>query len=176
MSVVMERNQAVCLVHPLRSADGNGGFEHSRMVRKETGAFRMLARQSHELMERYRRGEEIPETCPLEKALSMATSPKAELHDFLRHSEATPAAKALLKRTFQEFVLEYGWWYEPSRSDLKFATGTPQECHKNASDLALADDSLIYCEGYASSSPSTGMATRWSFTLGTIKCCFPTQA
>jgi hypothetical protein len=32
---------------------------------------------------------------------------------------------------------------------LKFATGTPQECHKNATDLALADDSLVYCEGYA---------------------------
>jgi hypothetical protein len=71
------------------------------------------------------------------------------LLEFLRRSAATPAAKAILKRTFQEFVLEYGWWYEPSELDLNIATGTPQECHKNATDLALADDSLIYCEEYA---------------------------
>ena len=45
--------------------------------------------------------------------------------------------------------MEYGWWYEPVEQDKRFATGTPQECHKNATDLALADDSLIYCEGYA---------------------------
>jgi hypothetical protein len=32
---------------------------------------------------------------------------------------------------------------------MKSATGTPRECHKNSADLALADDSLIYCEGYA---------------------------
>jgi hypothetical protein len=79
----------------------------------------------------------------------MATTPKAELLDFLRRSEATSAAKSILKRTFQEFVLEYGWWYEPAGLCKKVATGTPQQCHKNAADLTLADDALIYCEGYA---------------------------
>jgi hypothetical protein len=79
----------------------------------------------------------------------MTTTHQAELLDFLRRSEATPAAKAILKRTFQQFVLEYGWWYEPAELPVKFATGMPQECHKNATELALADDSLIYCEGYA---------------------------
>lgn len=79
----------------------------------------------------------------------MKSSPKAELLHFLRSSEATPAAKRLLKRTFQEFVHEYGWWYEPAEVDGKYAKGTPQQCHKNALDLTIADDSLIYCEGYA---------------------------
>lgn len=72
-----------------------------------------------------------------------------ELLAFLRASEPTPAAKARLKRTFQEFVMEYGWWYEPAELPKKFALGTPQECHTNATGLMLADDSLIYCEGYA---------------------------
>jgi len=54
-----------------------------------------------------------------------------------------------LKRTFQEFILEYGWWYEPAELPKQFAHGTPQECHKNATDLMLADESLVYCEGYA---------------------------
>jgi hypothetical protein len=33
--------------------------------------------------------------------------------NYLRSIQATPAAKAFLKRTCQEFVLEHGWWYEP---------------------------------------------------------------
>jgi hypothetical protein len=80
---------------------------------------------------------------------SMMTTPQTELLDFLRRNDATLEAKANLKRTFQEFVLEYGWWYEPGDIIQHLATGTPQECHKNASDLILADDSLIYYEGYA---------------------------
>jgi hypothetical protein len=120
-----------------------------RVKGKRREVRRMLARRSQELLSRYRTVESIPETCPLMKALSMATTPKAELLDFLRRSEATFAAKSILRRTFQEFVLEYGWWYEPPEADLNFATGTPQECHKNAADLVLANDSLIYCEGYA---------------------------
>ena len=43
----------------------------------------------------------------------MMTAPQTELLDFLRRVR-TPAAKKLLKRTCQEFVLEYGWWYEPT--------------------------------------------------------------
>jgi hypothetical protein len=71
------------------------------------------------------------------------------LWEFLRSSQPTPAAKALLKRTMQRFVLEYGWWYEPAELPKHVSLGTPQQCHKNAMDLAMADDSLIYCEGYA---------------------------
>ena len=45
--------------------------------------------------------------------------------------------------------MDYGWWYEPVQLPQQIALGTPQQCHKNATDLALADDSLIYCEGFA---------------------------
>jgi hypothetical protein len=52
---------------------------------------------------------------------------QAEMLDFLRRSEPMPAVKASLKRTFQEFVVEYGWWYEPVELHQRLATGTPQE-------------------------------------------------
>lgn len=32
---------------------------------------------------------------------------------------------------------------------MTISKGTPQQCLKNATDLILDDDSLIYCEGYA---------------------------
>jgi hypothetical protein len=87
------------------------------------------------------------------------TSPRDELLDFLRRSRATPAAKALgLKRTLQEFVLEYGWWYEPAEPDVRLPEGTPQQCHTNATNLTLDDDSLIYCEGYDNTWPQPGVA------------------
>jgi len=79
----------------------------------------------------------------------MAGAAQARLLDFLLQSEAQPTAKAILKRTLQEFVLEYGWWYEPGALPGKISRGTPQECHKNATLLTVEDDSLIYCEGYA---------------------------
>lgn len=79
----------------------------------------------------------------------MVTSPRDDLLDFFRPSRATPGAKALLlKRTFQEFVLEYGRWYEPVEMDGEFTAGTPQQCQTNSLDLVL-DVSLTYCEGYA---------------------------
>jgi hypothetical protein len=74
---------------------------------------------------------------------------RTTLLNFLRNSEAMPAAMAFLKHTFQEFVLDHGWWYEPGELPKHLATGAPQECCKNATDLTVADDSLIYCEGYA---------------------------
>jgi hypothetical protein len=77
------------------------------------------------------------------------TTPQAKVLAFLQHSVPTPAAKILLKRTCQQFVLEYGWYYEPVELSKQIALGTLNECHKNATDLMLTDDSLIYCEGYA---------------------------
>jgi len=79
----------------------------------------------------------------------MSTSNQIELLDFLQGSDSTPAAKGLLKRTAQQFILDYGWWYEPVELPREIAPGTAQQCHKNATDLALTDDSLIYCEGFA---------------------------
>ena len=74
---------------------------------------------------------------------------RTTLLNFLRNSQPTAAAKALLKRTFQQFVLDYGWWYEPAEISKQMTLGSPNQCHKNAVDLMLADESLIYCEGYA---------------------------
>jgi hypothetical protein len=79
----------------------------------------------------------------------MTTSNRIELLSFLRGSHATAAAQRLLKRTMQQIVLEYGWWYEPCGNVQDCGFGTPQQCHTNAADLVLADDSLFYCEGYA---------------------------
>ena len=74
---------------------------------------------------------------------------QSTLLNFLQTSETTPEAKLLLKRSFQEFVIEYGWWYEPTEIPKGIATGTYQECFTNAAELSQPDDSLIYCEGYA---------------------------
>lgn len=79
----------------------------------------------------------------------MLAMPQAQLLQFLRDSVPTPAAQAFLKRTFQQFVLEYGWWYYPAELPSSIARGTPNQCHKNAADLCGSDGSLIYCEGYA---------------------------
>jgi hypothetical protein len=81
--------------------------------------------------------------------MKMASAAQARLLDFLRQSIPAPAGKAVFKRTLQEFVLQYGWWYEPCALPLRIALGTPQECYKNATFLTVEDDSLIYCEGYA---------------------------
>ena len=74
---------------------------------------------------------------------------QSTLLDFLQKSDTTPEAKLLLKRSFQDFVLEYGWWYEPTHVPKEIATGQSQECFKNAAELSKSDGSLIYCEGYA---------------------------
>lgn len=146
---VEQRAEAAVIAWMRHQTTGYDGMVVPRVKGKRREVRRLLARRSHELLDRYRRGEPVGGDCPLKVALKMATTPQAELLDFLRCSEATPAARAAFKRSLQEFVLQYGWWFEPAKLDQRFATGTPQECHKNATDLALAYESLIYCEGYA---------------------------
>jgi hypothetical protein len=79
----------------------------------------------------------------------MNSDAQDRLLDFLRRSQPMPAASLIFRRTLQEFVLEYGWWYEPTVLPERLPRGTPQECFRNATFLTLDDDSLIYCEGYA---------------------------
>jgi hypothetical protein len=55
--------------------------------------------------------EAVEWAAPGEKA--GATPDQEAVLEFLRNSQPTPAAKALLKRTMQQFVWDYGWWYEP---------------------------------------------------------------
>lgn len=146
---VEQRAEAAVIAWMRHQTTGYDGMVIPRVKGKRREVRRLLARRSHELLERYRRSEPVGAECPLKTALQMVTTPHAELLDFLRRNEQTPATRAAFKRSFQEIVLEFGWWYEPVKLDQGVATGTPQQCHKNATDLALADDSLIYCEGYA---------------------------
>lgn len=74
---------------------------------------------------------------------------QSALLDFLHRSNAMSVANPLFKRSFQDFVLEYGWWYELVSVPVKIAAGTRKQCFTNAAELALPDGSLIYCEGYA---------------------------
>jgi hypothetical protein len=79
----------------------------------------------------------------------MASIAQTRLLGYLQQTETQPGGEAGFKRTLREFVLEYGWWYEPGEVTGRIARGTPQECYKNATLLAAEDDSLIYCEGFA---------------------------
>ena len=74
---------------------------------------------------------------------------RAAMLEFLRKTQAPPNARPVLKRSFLDFILEYGRWYEPSVVPTGFATGTRKQCFRNAADLAQPDGSLVYCEGYA---------------------------
>lgn len=70
-------------------------------------------------------------------------------HEQLLLRQLFQSEPPLLKRTFKQFVLEYGWWYEPVALPEGISMGPMKNCHKNAYDLALKDDRFIYCEGYA---------------------------
>jgi hypothetical protein len=53
-----------------RQTTGYDGMLIPRIKGKRREVRRMLARRSQELLERYRRGEDIPGECPLQKALT----------------------------------------------------------------------------------------------------------
>jgi len=111
---VEQRAEAAVIAWMRHQTTGYDGMVIPRVKGKRREIRRILAERSRELLGRYRRGEAVPEACPLKNALQIKTSPAGQLLNYLRHSKATPAAKAMmLKRTMQEFVLEYGWWYEP---------------------------------------------------------------
>ena len=68
------------------------------------------------------------------------------LLDLLR--AGNPRRDPSWKRNKYEFVLEYGWWYEPSKRPKGLKLGPPSRCFKNAFCLALDDNALTYCEGF----------------------------
>jgi hypothetical protein len=72
-----------------------------------------------------------------------------QLYDQLLIAEPTQAAKERFKRTCEQFVLDYGWWYDPAPLPDGIEIGTPQQCHKNAHDFAMGHNGIIYCEGFA---------------------------
>ncbi len=79
----------------------------------------------------------------------MITIDQKRLLDVLARIQPTPAAKALLKRTGQRFVLDYGWLYEPVPLPKHIVPGIAEQCFRNAVELTIDDRSLIYCEGFA---------------------------
>jgi len=66
---VEQRAEAAVIAWMRHQTTGYDGMVIARVKGKRREVRRMLARRSHDLLERYRRGESIPETCPLMKAL-----------------------------------------------------------------------------------------------------------
>lgn len=52
------------------------------------------------------------------------------------------------RRSKYEFVLEYGFWYEPAPRPKGMKLGTKGRCFVNAFRLAQDNPSLVYCEGF----------------------------
>jgi hypothetical protein len=72
---VEQRAEAAVIAWMRHSTTAYDSMVIPRVRGKRRETRRMLARRSHELLERYRRGEEIPEGCPLRKALAAAQGP-----------------------------------------------------------------------------------------------------
>lgn len=70
---VEQRAEAAVIAWMRHRTTGYDGMVIPRVRGKRREVRRMLARRSHDLLERYRRGETIPETCPLMKALADST-------------------------------------------------------------------------------------------------------
>jgi hypothetical protein len=66
---VEQRAEAAVVAWMRHQTTGYDSITIPRVKGKRREVRRMLARQSHALLERYRRGESAPENCPLKKAL-----------------------------------------------------------------------------------------------------------
>jgi hypothetical protein len=66
---VEQRAEAAVIAWMRHQTTGYDGMVIPRVKGKRREVRRLLARRSHDLLERYRRGEAIPETCPLKNAL-----------------------------------------------------------------------------------------------------------
>jgi hypothetical protein len=64
-----QRAEAAVIDWMRHQTTGYDGMTIPRVKGKRRQVRRLLARRSHELLERYRRGEPVPEGCPLRKAL-----------------------------------------------------------------------------------------------------------
>jgi Uncharacterized conserved protein (DUF2293) len=75
---VGQRAEAAVIAWMRHRTTGYDGMVIPRVKGKRREVRRMLARRSHDLLERYRRGESIPEGCPLQVA--MKNHPMTSLH------------------------------------------------------------------------------------------------
>ncbi len=71
---VEQRAEAAVVAWMRHQTTGYDGMAVPRVKGKRREVRRLLAQRSKELLERYRRGEPIPETCPLKGALSVVVS------------------------------------------------------------------------------------------------------
>jgi hypothetical protein len=72
---VEQRAEAAVIAWMRHSTTGYDGMVIPRIRGKRREVRRMLARRSHELLERYRRGELAPEECPLQRAFQHCPDP-----------------------------------------------------------------------------------------------------
>ncbi len=71
---VEKRAEAAVIAWMRHQTTGYDGMAIPRIKGKRREVRRMLARRAHELLDRYRRGEPVPEGCPLQKAMVAGTS------------------------------------------------------------------------------------------------------
>jgi Uncharacterized conserved protein (DUF2293) len=76
---VEERAEAAVIAWMRHQTTGYDGMVIPRVRGKRREVRRMLARRSPELLEGYRRGEPVPDGCPLQKALSSGPSGQADV-------------------------------------------------------------------------------------------------
>jgi Uncharacterized conserved protein (DUF2293) len=74
---VEQRAEAAVIAWMRHQTTGYDGMAIPRVKGKRREVRRMLARRSHDLLERYRRGEAIPESCPLMRVLAGTSSKTA---------------------------------------------------------------------------------------------------
>ena len=76
---VEQRAEAAVIAWMRHQTTGYDGMVIPRIKGKRREVRRMLARRSHELLDGYRRGEPVPEGCPLQKALVGGPSGQADV-------------------------------------------------------------------------------------------------
>jgi hypothetical protein len=75
---VEKRAEAAVIAWMRHQTTAYDGMVIPRVKGKRREVRRMLARRSQELLHRYRRGEPVPEGCPLQKALTAEPSGQAD--------------------------------------------------------------------------------------------------
>ena len=76
---VEQRAEAAVIAWMRHQTTSYDGMAIPRLRGKRREVRRMLAARSKELLARYRRGDSVPETCPLQKALAGGLSAEADL-------------------------------------------------------------------------------------------------
>ncbi len=88
---VEQRAEAAVIAWMRHQTTGYDGMAIPRVKGKRREVRRMLARRSQDLLARYRRGEPVPEGCPLRKALTIPPIPSSQSPGDKRQ-ESHPAA------------------------------------------------------------------------------------